>query len=257
MNTFVFLTAYGLADDLLRCYDAANGDGMTWLLFLHSQRPDVVAACERLTANANVVYFPYGENRGMSKSINEAIEYAQDQGADVFLSINDDVLCPDYRARELAATALANPLVSHVEARGYTDRIGKHEPLGFSCCAWNMQIFDTVGFFDENFHPFYFMDCDWKYRAWLLYANPAIVLDMPDVIHAGSKTLTHVPGEADWLAGAFENTKTYYLEKWGGDQKLEIYPTPFNDPACGLRIDYADRADPYPAHRPMWLERVR
>jgi len=251
MKIYAFLTAYALADDLLRCYAESNQAEMTWLLFLHSRRPDVVQACEQLASYPNVVYFPYGENRGMSRSINEAIQYAQAERADVLASINDDVLCPAARVQQLAQSALDHTGCAYVEAHGYTLRIGRHEPLGFSCCAWPMSIFERVGYFDENFHPFYFMDADWKRRA-LLLGHGSVVKDMPDVIHAGSKTLTDVAGESDWLTGAFNNTLAYYLDKWGGDQKQERYATPFNDPACGLRIGFFERDDPYPTHRPAF-----
>lgn len=253
MKTFIFLTAYGLADDLIRAYDTANFDGATWLIYLHSQRSNVIAACETLAAHPNVVYFPYGENRGMSKSINEAILYAQDNGGDVFMSINDDVQCPSARARGMAVVARDfAPNSAYVQPQGYTTRIGQFEPLGFSCCAWNMKAFERVGLFDEYFYPFYFMDADWKRRALLLDLKPVTVV-MPDVIHTGSKTITDVPGEAEWLAGAFDNTLSYYLAKWGGNQKQERYLTPFNEPSLDLMIDAAERHDPYPDHRPAFL----
>ncbi len=254
MNSYVFLAAYGLADDLVRCYDTANGDGLTWLLYLHSQRPDVVAACERLAERRNVIYLPYGENRGMSRSINEAIDCAHDLGVETFVALNDDVLCPYSRVVEMVNVALDNPQASHVEVFGYTECVGKATPLGFSCVAWNMRAFETVGFFDEYFDPFYFMDCDWRYRARLL-GLPPLVLNMPDVVHAGSKTRTHVAGASDWMSGAFENAKALYLAKWGGDQELETYRTPFNED-YGLQIGYAERHDPYPAHRPAYIAQV-
>lgn len=252
MRTFVFLTAYGLADDLLRCYEAANSDELTWLLYLHSQRKDVVAACEKLVRNSNVVYFPYGENRGMSKSINEAILFASASGANVLVSLNDDVLCPAEQMKLLAASALRDEDCAYVDAFGYIDRTGGHSRMGFSCCAWAMRTFERIGYFDEYFYPFYFMDADWRRRAALLgYSSKSE--NMPGVIHAGSKTITHVKGESDWLGNTLNNTRAYYVDKWGGDQWAEVYQTPFNDPDIGLTITDTQRHNPYPAHRPSFL----
>jgi GT2 family glycosyltransferase len=112
-----------------------------------------------------------------------------------------------------------------------------------------MPIFRRVGYFDEYFYPFYFMDCDWKRRALLLGYGEHMEYT-PQVVHGGSKTVTHVAGASDWLSGVFENTHNYYITKWGGEPMQEQYRWPFNDPTWDVTIDWCERHDPYPENRP-------
>src|SRR5687767_4649048 len=109
MNIYTVAFAYGLADDLLRSVEARAANNVTTILILHSRRPDVVAVCERLAARPDVIYWPYGENRGMARSVNEAIIYAEDHSADAFMSINDDVIVGPDDVQRLATTRMDHP----------------------------------------------------------------------------------------------------------------------------------------------------
>lgn len=245
MKTYIFLTAYGLADDLLRCYEAATQKDVKFLLFLHSTQPDVVSVCEQLAKRRNVKYFPYGENRGMSKSVNEAIAYAHKRRAEVFMAINDDVMVGKGDIDRMIATTRENPACSFVTVKGYVQRTNTHVPLWFSCVAWPMRALKQVGLFDENFYPFYFEDCDWRWRASLMGLSPLVLSD-GGAVHGGSKTFTHVPGEETSFDTKFLPNRNYYIVKWGGEPGAETYRVPFNDSRYGLTIEPEHADDPYP-----------
>lgn len=248
MKIFTFLIGYALADDLLVCYHSVTQGDMTFLLFLHSQRQPVVEACDLLAKYDNVHYWPYGENRGAAKSVNEAIVYAQSAGADALLVVNDDVIAGPDDVAMLEEALSQEPSLAYVEAEGYVERTERREPLGFSFALLNMLAFERIGFFDENFCPFYFEDADWKRRAKLA-GMPSAIVHGTQAHHAGSKSLTHTPEEKALFDAKFIPNRDYYLNKWGGDQGYEQYSRPFNDERCSLLIAREDMHNPYP-HRP-------
>jgi RimJ/RimL family protein N-acetyltransferase len=255
MKIFTVLFAYGLADDLVRSYDARRGDNVTTLLFLHSRRPDVVEACEYLAGQNDVVYWPYGANRGVARSVNEAIVYAEEHGGDVFLSINDDVIAAPGDVQALAQTVHDHPECAYVEAIGHVERINRSAPLGFSFATLSMHAFRRIGYFDENFYPFWFEDTDWKRRA-MLSGLPSLAVQT-GAVHGGSKTLTHVEGEWDTFHFKFEPNREYYVRKWGGDQGAEQFRDPFNDDRYDLTIPREDLKLPYvyhPQRRPAFVD---
>jgi len=107
MNVHIIVVAYGLADDLRKLYESVEGEDserlnaetqrgrgaeITWHVFLHSQIPPVVEACYDLASRAKVWLYPYGINRGLARSWNEGLYNAYQDGADVALIANDDVL---------------------------------------------------------------------------------------------------------------------------------------------------------------------
>ena len=55
-------------------------------LFLHSSHPPTVEARERITRAADVTYYAYRYNRGLSRSWNDGILHAYADGADVVVS---------------------------------------------------------------------------------------------------------------------------------------------------------------------------
>ena len=62
-------------------------------LFLHNDRSqELIEECEKLTEKYNIHYYPYGQNRGCSKSQNEGVYLAFTRyGCDVVLGICQDV----------------------------------------------------------------------------------------------------------------------------------------------------------------------
>lgn len=235
MNIHAVLYAYGLADDLIRAYESANADNMTWHLFLHSRNNEVIKACEYLASYDNVVYYPYGENRGCAKANNEACIAAQDMGADVFMTWPDDVFARPGDVQRVAETMIAHPECAIVESMGWVERTQRTERLSMNGSAVNLRAIERIGYWDENLSPVYFDDTDWLYRAKLA-GMPVVTAENTYYTHAGSKTLT-TPELTAQFAQIFERNKAYYVSKWGGDKGYEQFEHPFNDVAWSIKIE--------------------
>lgn len=247
MNIHIVMFAYALADDLMRAFACANESDTTFHLFLHSKRPDVVKACEFVASYQNVIYYPYGENRGTARSTNEAQMAAIDSGADVFIGLPDDVYVSPGDIHRIARTVLDHPECSYVESMGYVERTQRVERLFLNGAAINLKAIEKVGYLDQNFYPTYFDDTDWAYRARLAGMYP-VLCDGSYLVHAGSKTLI-MPELAEQFATVFEQNKAYFVKKWGGDGGQEKFTVPFNNPLLSIKIERENVDDPYPAYK--------
>jgi GT2 family glycosyltransferase len=247
MNIHIVVVAYGLADDLLTLVWSANAPAIHWHIFLHSQFPDVVKACSLLAMRKNVRYYPYGVNRGLAKSWNEGLINAYQSGADVALIANDDAIATDRDIAMLVEAALFNPNAYLVSGWGRHLSTGERGDMLLSLAAINPVALDTIGCFDENFFPIYYEDIDY-YRRAALAGLPHVIVTSTDIMHAGSKSLYTVPGNAAQHDITFRRNQLYYEQKWGGDKGSERFTVPFNDAQFGLGIEDARRHTPYPGY---------
>jgi GT2 family glycosyltransferase len=102
---------------------------------------------------------------------------------------------------------------------------------------------DTVGFWDENFHPIYLEDCDMEYRCKLA-GVPAYNYHPTRSRHEGGTSWKGIR-ELDRKV-----VNEYYAEKWGGGWRGgETYSTPFN--AGGSVRDWTLRLSQL--RRGLWL----
>ncbi len=86
---------------------------------------------------------------------------------------------------------------------------------------------DAVGFFDENFHPIYCEDTDYRRRCHLAGVP---IHDVPNQsTHVGSVSYRGNP-DAD-NARTYPENVAYYRAKWGGWTTDERYTTPFDSGA--------------------------
>jgi len=99
------------------------------------------------------------------------------------------------------------------------------------CNGINKRLVDQIGYFDENFYPGYFEDCDWDHRCGILgideYGN--IPIDAICQIDGGASK--------DGLRLNIDGVHDYFKEKWGGNRTREgwgEYKYPFNDPSKPL-----------------------
>lgn len=78
------------------------------------------------------------------------------------------------------------------------------------------------------------------------------------VTHLGSQTIKRVP-ELGWQNSVtFRRNHEYYIRKWGSPViGNEVFETPFNNPAFGLRIDPFERHAPYPGYNRIDREVVK
>lgn len=240
--------AFKLTAELLEDFTAADASNVTWSLFLHSRHADVMAVCEELAKRPNVTYYPYGENRGFSRSFNMGIQRARELGADTVMHLSDDMLSGAGDIQRVAQTCVDHPECSYVDGLSFVEISHNWQPAGLDAAALNWRAIDAIGFFDCNFHPLNFEDIDWKRRASLAGYEPITLADT-HFIHRNANILKTSAEEHDTRMAGFYRTRDYYVQKWGGDQRLERYSVPFNDPACDLTIPESRIHDPYPEYR--------
>lgn len=213
-------------------------------LFQHSDDPDVAAICELFGPRDDVTLYPYGVNRGLSKSWNEGMLAAYDNGCDVVIIVNDDCV---FRPGDL--DTLAGFAVQHRDkyinpAWGYNERLGRRGSLGYSCFAINPVALEEIGCFDENIFPIYFEDCDYGIRAKLAGLELKDC-EMTDIRHGGSATIHSSPMVMAQHQRTFNANRDYFLRKWGGEPGKEKFESPFDDGRFGLKIKPEKRSAPY------------
>ncbi|MDX2076025.1 MAG: glycosyltransferase family A protein, partial [bacterium] len=146
-NMHIILTAYGLANDLYRLVDTADGKGITWHLFLHSNYPDVVEVCEELDEMKNVHFYDYRVNRGLAKSWNEGFYLAYEKyGADATFIASDDAICTYDEVATLANKAIENPSAYMVSGWGREIRTNTDGDMLFSMAAITRKAIREVGY---------------------------------------------------------------------------------------------------------------
>jgi hypothetical protein len=132
----------------------------------------------------------------------------------------------------VSSSMLFNKPFSHI-----IDMLNDYKGLMFRtthvwhCNGVNRDLVDQIGYFDENFYPGYFEDCDWDHRCSLLgideYGN--IPIDATCQIDGGASK--------DGLRLNIDGVHDYFKEKWGGTRTREgwgEYKYPFNDPSKPL-----------------------
>ena len=99
--------------------------------------------------------------------------------------------------------------------------------LRFGAFGINRAALETVGWFDENFHPIYCEDCDYEYRCQLA-AVP--IIDIPSTTeHLEGGSVSLHDGHRDDNARSFPANHAYYEAKWGGSVRGgERFTSPFN-----------------------------
>jgi GT2 family glycosyltransferase len=214
-------------------------------LFLHSSHGHTQAECERLAGSDDVVYYPYGLNRGVSTSWNEGILAAYAEGADVVIVVNDDIEFSEGDIDRLARTARDHAECYIVSCAGYHGRLQARLPShGYSCFAINPVALEALGCFDENFFPAYCEDQDYAYRARLAGLHEE---NCPGtaVLHHGSSTIYADAELYRQNALTQRRNIAYYGRKWGGPAGAETFTRPFDRPEFGPRIAPDRRHAPY------------
>lgn len=252
MNVHCVLIAYAL--DISPLVHSLAGPDVTFHIFTHSARPDVLESCHRARLDANVRLYDYRTNRGLAKSWNQGIIAAQELAADVTIIANDDVQMDRNDLRVLARAAYENPEAGLIVCEGYNQ--GNWQILQHVIFAINPIALATVGFYDEQFVPIYFEDCDYS-RRLALAGVPIHNAGPTGIQHESSASINTVPALSAQNQQTFPANHRYYVEKWGGEPGQERFLTPFNDPTLSLKIVAGDRSDPYPEHRRTDLEIVK
>jgi GT2 family glycosyltransferase len=242
----IVVVAFGLADDLWQLFCRSFLYPKTeCYLFLHSQIPEVRAVCERMAAYQGVHYYDYGENRGLARSWNDGLYDGYNQGMDVMLIANDDALPQHDDATRIGRVAVRNRDLYMVSGRGVDLREMKSGDMLFALAAVNPIALGKIGYFDENLFPIYYEDCDY-YRRAQLAGLERHCLSTTYIQHAGSKSLDLIAAPVH--EDRYRRNQAYYFRKWGGEKGHEVFATPFNQSALGLKIEADQRHHPYPGY---------
>lgn len=89
----------------------------------------------------------------------------------------------------------------------------------------NRATLDAVGWFDENLHPIYCEDTDYRYRC-VLAGVPERTVSPHSTTHVGSVSYRGNDNDAR-NARTYPANVAYYTRKWGGFRGAERYSTPF------------------------------
>jgi GT2 family glycosyltransferase len=236
-------------------------------VFLHGQDAGLKAKLEAITAAVDSRYFPYGTNRGVSRSWNEGLRASFDDGNEATLLVNDDIFFYgggfDAFADFILSEARRVPHFGTISAFGLDT--GTAGPLGAgkfhqrphwqgaACMAVGPGAIEAVGYFDQNFWPAYFEDADY-FRRLELSGIPTLWDERILLEHNRSQTV-----RADFLLKRLHDERTrrnerYYLRKWGGlrgwggpdaPSGLELFKRPFDDPNIGCAIPFVAIEAPY------------
>jgi GT2 family glycosyltransferase len=230
----LFATAASVRPHTIECH-----------LFLHSKYPQIVQECQRFAQNRAVVYYPFGINRGISRSWNEGMFAAYATHSDVVIIANDDIVFAPGDLNKIAQKGAASRDRYIVSCAGFHHYLNRRIPsLGYACFAINPIAIQRLGCFDENIFPAYCEDVDYAFRARLAGLNEE---NCPDTMlrHVGSNSILSDPALRRQNAATHRLNLEYYRRKWGGDGDHERYKYPFNDPFLGYYISPDVRHAPY------------
>ena len=176
------------------------------------------------------------KNIGVSKSWNSFLLKGMDDELDLLIICNDDVVFNNDTFFELTRDWAIKPADTILVSATTGQREWKFgEAPDYSCFAFNPEeMHETVGLFDENFTPAYFEDNDSHYRINLANKK-AMYWGYAQIKHKGSQTQNAIPDKPIVTSEMFENNRSYYKEKWGGQPGTETWTTPFNDKSKTLK----------------------
>ncbi len=235
--TFPFLAAEAL---LRMAASAQSSRHDLWIyLSLHSRQPDVIAACDTIRQTRQVRFFPYGYNRGLARSLNDAMLFAYADLADVAINCNDDVIWGEGDVDRLAEAAMDQRRCYAISASGWHGGRSERDSMGYCVIAINPITLARIGCFDENFFPAYFEDMDHHRRAKLAGLAEGHC-EQTACCHEGSLSLSldyefRVANDT-----SFRLNQLYWKRKWGLNDE---FTTPHN--RCSLRIAPENRRAPY------------
>jgi len=156
-----------------------------------------------------------GANLGFGASVNLAIK--TNLGGPWWLFVNDDIIFSPGDLQALAEFMWAStsvPLLATMEGCGY------------SAFAINEHAVETVGWFDEAYHPAYCEDTDIDWRCRQLNV---MRVEVPGTSqHLASQTIRNSSVRRNSNDWSYPRNVKYHEEKWGGPPRSEVFTTPFN-----------------------------
>ena len=191
---------------------------------------------------AGIEYHRNDEMWGFQRSVNFGVNHFLNKGYDYVFVLNNDIVLHENAIWRLAerfrkggvsmATCLdvtgecsRNPANLHFLKDKDKEPCPETPNPCFSAFMIDRKCWETIGEFDELFHPAYYEDNDYHYRMKL--AGLAALTYPPAMFfHWGSATQLEALGRP--LTNS-ANNHAYYVRKWGGDPGHEVFRTPLND----------------------------
>lgn len=173
------------------------------------------------------------DNIGVASSWNKGIKLAIQDGYKYAIICNDDIefykgaiesLVNGINAIDAFTISPNSQLIGRDFNRYHYPRNGYISGSEYACFIVNMEkMVEEVGYFDENFYPAYYEDNDMNYRIKLAGGYEFIDTEV-GIIHHGSATGADVISHDRWL-----ELEQYYISKWGGKPREELWTSPYND----------------------------
>ena len=132
----------------------------------------------------------------------------------------------------VSSSMLFNQPFSHIVQmlKGYEGLMFR-TTSAWHCNGVSKSLVEKIGYFDENFFPGYFEDCDWDHRCRMLgikeFGN--IKIDAASQVDGGATR--------DGVVVKIQKTHNYFKDKWGGSRTQQgwgEWKHPFNDPSKPL-----------------------
>ena len=99
----------------------------------------------------------------------------------------------------------------------------------FTCILIREEAWKRVGIFDPVFWPAYCEDADWQHRAALLGIGITCPRSGGYIENGPSATQQRMSEEERAKLNRHQDTcKEYYVRKWGGTPRVEVFTVPFN-----------------------------
>ncbi|MHB8116427.1 MAG: glycosyltransferase family 2 protein [Acidithiobacillus ferrivorans] len=191
-------------------------------------------------------------NRGVAASWNCGIYDALNDGCDIVLVVNDDIVFDnggfddfiEFSFKSTGDICFAHGRESTLSGVVLESEIIRSQ--GFACFSIKKSAIERIGYFDENFFPAYFEDTDYWFRMKKDGVSEDI-LQYPILSHArGSSTKKSgddiFTEQMGWFYAMNEN---YFFRKWGDSDISKTYTHPFDDKNIGFFIPFESRRTPY------------
>lgn len=155
--------------DLLAVAETLTASGLSVLVVDDGSAAEFDAALDAVGAINGVILRRHPDNRGIARSLNDGLRFAQSEGAEWLLTVDQDSLVPENyvaaiaEAAEVAAARLGRHRVGAVAAEGVDDVSG---PMGYpfrttaglptteeviqTGTLWSVAAMTEVGGFDER-----------------------------------------------------------------------------------------------------------
>lgn len=179
--------------------------------------------------NCNFTDFPQNKieilNSGKNIGVASSWNYFLKNYEGILIICNDDIEFYPDSLEHLMNCYYSNKDISNV---GMVTIRGINAHSHYGCFILTKVATDTVGFFDEEFYPAYYEDCDYD-RRLTLSGVVTIFSETGTYNHIGSATYkAYTPEQLEAHHITFIKNRSYYESKWGGELYHETFNIPFN-----------------------------